>query len=67
MLVLKRREGDWTNATCECGNCLQFKVYDIHQDKVNLAFDDPDRHFEIVRPERRQTVPARVAAHERSI
>ena len=55
MLVLKRKEGQWIELTHRSGDVLRFRVYNIvcdHQGRVNLAFDDPDRHFEIQRPER---------------
>lgn len=54
MLVLKRREGQWIEITHRSGDVLRFRVYDIYEGpgRVNLAFDDPARNFEIERPER---------------
>lgn len=55
MLVLKRKEGQWIELTHRSGDTLRFRVYNIvcdHHGRVNIAFDDPDRHFEIQRPER---------------
>lgn len=59
MLVLKRKEGDWTDVThAATGQVLRFRVYNIIADRaggrynrVNVAFDDPERNFEIRRPE----------------
>ncbi len=55
MLVLRRKEGQWVEITHKSGDVVRFRVYDINeagQGRVNLAFDDPDRHFTIQRPER---------------
>lgn len=55
MLVLKRREGQWTEITHTSGDVLRVRVYDIAGDfpgRVNLAFDDKDLNFLIQRPER---------------
>jgi hypothetical protein len=55
MLVLKRKEGQWIEVTHKSGDVLRFRVYDIARSdpgRVNLAFDDQARNFEIQRPER---------------
>lgn len=57
MLILRRKEGQWVNIKCNCGcgNMMRFRAYEIsgeHPGKVNLAFDDKERHFTIERPER---------------
>lgn len=56
MLVLRRKEGQDTFITDKEGNVLRIRVYDIagggnKTGRVNLAFDDPERNFEIKRPE----------------
>ena len=55
MLVLRRKEGQWIEVTHRSGDVLRFRVYDLAAEgegRVNLAFDDPARNFEIQRPER---------------
>jgi hypothetical protein len=55
MLVLKRKEGQWIEVTHRSGDILRFRVYHISSDfpsRVNLAFDDAARNFDIQRPER---------------
>lgn len=55
MLVLKRKEGQWIEVTHRSGDVLRLRVYNIACDssgRANLAFDDPDRNFDIQRPER---------------
>ncbi len=55
MLVLRRKEGQWIEVTHRSGDVLRFRVYDVSGEtpgRVNLAFDDPERHFSIQRPER---------------
>lgn len=56
MLVLKRRNGQWIEVThTASGQVLRFRVYNISCDypgRVNLAFDDEERNFEIQRPDR---------------
>src|SRR5687768_5002206 len=55
MLVLKRREGQWIDIIHKSGDVLRFRVYNVCGDvpgRVNLAFDDDARNFEIQRPER---------------
>ena len=55
MLVLRRKDGQWIEITHKSGDVLRFRVYNRRDNtpgEVNLAFDDPDRHFEIQRPER---------------
>lgn len=71
MLVLKRKEGQWIEILhAKSGDLLRLRVYDISGDfpgRVNLAFDDSDRNFEIQRPERvRRSAPpvAEEAFHE---
>lgn len=71
MLVLERKSGMWTHITLnrkhlqhlldsgEDAN-LNFRVYNIRNGKVDLAFDDPGYNYLIERPERRnvQVSPA---------
>ena len=55
MLVLKRKEGQWIDVTHKSGDVLRFRVYNLCTEfpgRVNLAFDDAERNFEIQRPER---------------
>lgn len=56
MLVLKRKEGQWIEIVhTASGETLRVRVYDICGDfpgRANLAFEDPNRYFEIQRPER---------------
>lgn len=55
MLVLKRTEGQWVDVIHKSGDVLRVRVYDIgaeNRGRVNLAFDDAARNFEIQRPER---------------
>ena len=55
MLVLRRKDGQWIEVTHRSGDVLRFRVYEISGEspgRVNLAFDDPERHFAIQRPER---------------
>lgn len=54
MLVLRRKDGQWIEVTHRSGDVLRFRVYDVGGEagKLNLAFDDPERNFEIQRPER---------------
>ncbi len=55
MLVLKRKEGQWIDVTHKSGDVLRFRVYNLCSEfpgRVNLAFDDAERNFEIQRPER---------------
>ncbi len=65
MLVIRRNDGQWVEVTHSSGDVLRFRVYGVSQGpgigRVQLAFDDPERNFEIQRPERalRGEVPAR--------
>ena len=55
MLVLKRKDGQWIEMTHKSGDIVRFRVYNLRVDfpgQATLAFDDPDRNFEIQRPER---------------
>ena len=55
MLVLKRKEGQWIDITHKSGDILRFRVYNLCSEfpgRVDLAFDDAERNFEIQRPER---------------
>jgi hypothetical protein len=55
MLVLKHNEGQWVDVIHKSGDVLRVRVYDIgaeNRGRVNLAFDDAARNFEIQRPER---------------
>lgn len=61
MLVLKRREGQWVNIVHTSGDVIRIRLYEIKENdklqlgpSVCLAFDDPDRNFDIQRPERTQ-------------
>jgi hypothetical protein len=60
MLVLKRREGQWVDITHPAsGDVFRLRIYGItagEPGRVNIAFDDPDRNFEIRRPERHAPV-----------
>ncbi|GIW86170.1 MAG: hypothetical protein KatS3mg108_0494 [Isosphaeraceae bacterium] len=55
MLVLKRKDGEWLDIRHRSGDLLRIRIYGIkgqHPGRVNLAFDDPEHHFDIQRPER---------------
>lgn len=59
MLVLRRSEGQWVEIVHPAsGDRIAVRTYRIEgrepgqSGRVHLAFDDPDRHFEISRPER---------------
>lgn len=62
MLVLGRYESEWVEITHKSGDRLMVRVNRIHSSqqahnaKVSLAFDDPNRNFEIERPERGKAV-----------
>lgn len=61
MLVLKRKEGQWVEIHHRSGDVLRMRVYGICggvPGRVNIAFDDAPRHFEIRRPERKPGEPA---------
>lgn len=63
MLVLRRRDGQWVEVTHRTGDVLRIRVYSRGGDQpgeTNLAFDDPDHHFSIQRPERvvKAAIPA---------
>ncbi len=71
MLVLKRKEGQWIDITHKSGDVLRFRVYNLCSEfpgRVDLAFDDAERNFEIQRPERllrkAATAPAPAPAAE---
>jgi sRNA-binding carbon storage regulator CsrA len=58
MLVLKRKEGQWTEIVHKSGDVIRIRTYDIqggYPSRVSIAFEDPQRNFEISRPERAQT------------
>lgn len=60
MLVLKRREGQWVEVIHKSGDVLRMRVYHIDSGppgRVDIAFDDDPRNFEIQRPERIRTSP----------
>jgi hypothetical protein len=60
MLVIRRTEGQWVEVTHRSGDVLRFRVYDLNgpaPGRVHLAFEDPDRHFAIQRPERAARAP----------
>ncbi len=55
MLVLKRKEGEWVDVVHRSGDVLRIRLYGIkgrQPGRANLAFDDPEHHFDIQRPER---------------
>lgn len=55
MLVLKRKEGQWVEIHHQSGDVIRLRVYGICSGvpgRVNIAFDDAPRKFEIRRPER---------------
>jgi hypothetical protein len=59
MLVLRRKEGQWIEVTHKSGDVLRVRVYNLCSEvpgRVNLAFDDQARNFEIQRPERVTTL-----------
>jgi hypothetical protein len=61
MLVLKRKEGQWIEVRHKSGDLLKIRIYDICgrcPPRANLAFEDPDRNFEIMRPDRVAPGPA---------
>ena len=53
MLVIRRRERQWIELTHSAsGDSVRILVKDVRRGyDVSLGFDDPDWHFEIVRPE----------------
>lgn len=60
MLVLKRREGQWLEVTHRSGDVLRMRFYRIEggpPGRLDIAFDDAPRHFEIHRPERVKRQP----------
>ncbi len=62
MLVLKRKEGQWTEVVHRSGDVLRIRTEHCRAEpgapaRVNLVFDDSPRNFEIRRPERRVTTP----------
>jgi hypothetical protein len=63
VLVLKRKEGQWLEVTHSSGDTVRIRLYDVEirmnsegrmVGQAHLAFDDPDRNFEIERPERKR-------------
>lgn len=60
MLVLSRESGQWVEIIHEkSGDTIYVKLFDVEsgcqrcgRGRASLAFDDPDRLFEINRPER---------------
>lgn len=50
MLVLRRRDGEWTEIVHRSGDVL--RIRNLGPGKTDLAFDDPDRNFRVERPER---------------
>jgi sRNA-binding carbon storage regulator CsrA len=53
VLVLKRKEGQWTEVLHRSGDLIRIRVSQVDCGVVNLVFDDPRRNFEITRPERK--------------
>lgn len=55
MLILRRKEGQWTGIRCQCGCELNIRTYNIrarYPGQLDIAFDDDARNFTIQRPER---------------
>jgi len=54
VLVLKRRNDDWITIRHRSGDVIRIKTYDFRSSPatVQLAFDDPDRNYEIQRDEK---------------
>jgi hypothetical protein len=55
MLVLRRNEGQWIELTHHSGDQLRIRVYNIRSGfpgQMDMAFEDPDHHFDIQRGER---------------
>jgi hypothetical protein len=55
MLILRRKEGQWVEITHRSGDVIRVRVYNIRArapGQLDLAFDDDDRNFVILRPER---------------
>ena len=68
MLVLKRKEGQWIEIVHRSGDVLRFRAYNVcggFPGRVNLAFEDDARNFEIHRPERALGGPPRGQAGPR--
>lgn len=64
MLVLNRKSGQFTNVKLNRENLkhllesgedaeLRFRVYNVKNGQVDVAFDDPKHNFIIQRPERK--------------
>jgi len=57
MLVLKRKEGQWTEIKhVESGDVIRIRVYRIREgfpSQCDLAFDDNAHNFDVERPERK--------------
>ncbi len=62
MLILGRNEGQWIELTHRSGDVVRIHVREARRDsgglRVELVFDDPERHFEIERPERKAATEA---------
>jgi hypothetical protein len=57
MLVLRRREGDWTRIEhVESGDVLWVRVREIggKREQCQLVWDDDAKRFDIQRPERQR-------------
>jgi hypothetical protein len=55
MLVLRRKDGQWLEITHQSGDRILIRVYNVRcrfPGQVDMAFDDPDHHFNIQRTER---------------
>jgi hypothetical protein len=55
LLVLKRKDGQWVDIKHKSGDVLRIRVYGIRADapgRIQMAFDDEARNFDIQRPER---------------
>ena len=55
MLILRRKEGQWVEIIHRSGESIRFRVYNIrtrYPGQLDIAFDDPTKHFTIQRPER---------------
>ena len=55
MLILRRKEGQWLEIRHRSGDLIRVRACNIRSrfpGQLDLVFDDPERHFEIHRPER---------------
>jgi hypothetical protein len=56
MLVLYRKEGQWTEIIHKSGDVIRFKIGEPSENDRNgrrrVIFDDQERNFDVARPER---------------